>query len=1636
MDFILQSKSMSYENMIRLLNNNEINSHFSSHEIDVIEQCLQGKLPALSSYLITQKIGFIKGLGGHDAKGKAEVLRIDKNSYFRLDSFEIGYEPKLGENYQIPELHVYLTQDDVLSPEIYLDKLKTKLGSKNYRLPDVDLNTYDTVLIINEITQEPFAKITLKDPFYVNDVINNIANDFKTVPSPKIESKIIYERYGFFEGIDNYNAKGIAAVDYEEDEGELKIENFEISQGDDLRVYLAKNEDVAKSGYWTFDSNGNLYVSSGNTDQILRYTSDGTFQDIFVKAKSGGLEGPKDLTFGPDGNLYVSSGNTDQILRYTSDGTFQDIFVNSNKLKTPTGITFGPDGNLYVASSMTDDILLFDSKTGKFLDVFASGGGLSNPIDVSFDLDGFFYVSSGNTDQILRYTSDGTFQDIFVNSNKLKTPTGITFGPDGNLYVISSKTNEIIQNIISNGELLKTKKFVTDDSLALYQPKQLKIFDDKICVNSYLTDDIHCYEEETGKSLGKLRVSFDRSLISRENSVAGPDGELYVSDDLRNEILRYDGITGLFSNVVVKTERDQLSGPSYLTFGPDGNLYVSSDDKILRFDGDHGTFVDVFISQNKAGLSNPQQLSFDKNFLYVSSYDNNRILRYDLNDGDFVDEFIPSRDHGLQDPVGNVLDKKRGIFYVASTDTNKILQYDVETGQFLNEIKLPSIPHGLELGGDALYISMFDTNEVLSYDLNSKQFASLLTTKDGLDGPEGLVFDAKNNTIYVSSSMNNKIIGYDLEKSVGYEIIVAEGNGILQTPQGLSLKDNALFISNHNNNEILRYDLENKILDVFIHDTGDLIRPGGIAFGPYSDIYVINKNNNGVYRYDIQTGSLLSQFAESPFTIEDSNTIGLRSIIFTKDGNYLFASNPVNNEILAYDVKTGKYLDDFFQKNHSLNYPTNLTLTPDGKYVLIINYGDNTISRFTISGEFDKLFLNPGSDGLTELRDIRFGQDGNLYVMGGVYGDIFRYDGITGDFLGVYDNNGYYIGKMTENTLNHNYLLNEIDTRKYNTAIIYDHFLERPYAKINLNDKKDIITPLDIGWNSFMSNFNVVQEPKLKSQEIMKKTGFFIGLDDITAFGQVITKSIGSTSLITLENFSLDYDENQYVSTKSKNMFMAGPNLIACIVSSMLEPICDNSNNSIYLGEFHSNAGDNRYLLKDINLNIHDTIVIYDKTTQSSFATIPLRDYGVLRVSGESFLDWIQHDFAIIPLLAITLIIFPVFFDYTRSIFKILFFAVYFVISKARSSKNPNHFSPIISGKKISILIPAHNEESGIEESIKSALATDYSNKEIIVIDDGSKDNTWAIANSFAKKGLIKLIHRDPAQSSKAAALNHGMNYATGDYVLCMDGDTKLDKNALKNAAQYFDDENTVAFSGNVKILAGDGGVNNLLTKLQTYEYMIAIELGRRFTSLFKILLVISGAFGIFRKDLIKNLHTFDKDTLTEDFDLTLKFRKTRGRIRFIPDSIAYTYCPPTWSMWIRQRNRWAYGQFQTLSKNRDLLRKFTIKDSISFIDMYVLDIVLSLIFPVGLVVLGIIAVILLVGDTLHVLVYPLTFVMSMFLILEFVTFLFATFYSGKFHYLKLSYLVPMMTFFYRPFLRMINLRAYLRAFSNKGSEW
>ena len=1912
---ILSSNDISYAKTIRTISDRtELSTlGLTPNDVSVIEQCLHGSLPTLGSTLVSTKIGFFEGLNGHESKGKSTVVIIENDEYLRLEHFEIGYDPKSGNDFKIPELHVYLGTGNVNSPEIYLDKLKTKLGSKNYAIPDIDLDVYHTVVIYDEIHKEPYAKIKLQNSFLPVDTLMGYADEIKSVPLPKIESSILEEKYGFFDGYEDSKAKGSVEIDYLEDEGTLQINNFEISEGKDLRLYLTQDGLVTKSGYWTFDSAGNLYVSSSNTNQVLRYSQDGTFvdvfvsansgglsgpkdlafdsagnlyvsssntnqvlrysqdgtfEDVFVSANSGGLSGPKDLMFGPDGhlyvnsndnrilrfdgqtgifldsfidsdgrsdldgptgftfdsagNLYVSSSNTNQVLRYSQDGTFEDVFVSANSgglsgpkdlafssdhehlfvtsfltdeilrydasdgafiddlisshdgeiigpnyahfgpdghlyvnsndnrilrfdgqtgifldsfidsdgrsdldgptgftfdsagnlyvsssntnqvlrysqdgtfvdvfvsansgglsgpkdlafdsagnlyvsssntnqvlrysqdgtfedvfvdsVKTPNGLAFDSSGMLYVASSDSDEVILFDGDSGIFIDVFASGGGLHVPFDLAFDSAGNLYVSSSNTNQVLRYSQDGTFVDVFVDSNSVKAPRGLAFGPDGRLYVVSHDASEVIQVSNIADSRSESLPFVSDRSPDLYQPKTLGIHDEKICASNYFTNDVHCYDEKTGKYRGLLAKSFNYGLVARDNSIFGPDGELYVPNNLNGEISKHDSLTGFFSEVVIKTGTDTLRGPSNLAFGPDGSLYVASDDKIFRFNGTNGHFIDVFITKNKSGLDNPQGLSFDDSFIYVSSYDNNRILQYAIGDGTFESEFVPSRDRGLFGPVGTVVDENTGVFYVTSSGGNRIFKYDLNTGSFLNLIDLHSAPHDLISGpNNTLFVSFIgsekEKGEVGLYDLSNEKYSTLLSEEHGLSAPHGLSYDPQNEILYISSNKNHKIFAYDVSAQTYDALIPSEGDGILQHPQGLVLKDNNLYVANSANNEILKYSLDLHTLDVFIRDFSDSMRPGGISFGPDQNLYVINEVDNNIYRYDVEKSGLIDIFtnfdtAETKFALDQTH-IPLRNIIFTYDGRHLFATSPATNQLFTYDAATGELIENFFENSSMLKYPTELALSPDGRYVLVSNYGENTVLRFTTLGQFSDVFLTPGQDGLGSIEKILYGQDGHLYLMGNDPNNLFKYDGDTGTFLGNYDVGSHYLGRLNENLLASKYLLNDVDTEKNDVVVVYDQFSETLYATIDLYDTVDVITPITSMANSFVSAFNVISEPKIQSKDFVKNTGFLIGLNDYDVFGQVKSKSIDHSSLITIENFFIQYDKSAYVSTESGNILTSGPDLIACLISSGSDSTCNDSDNSKELGDLKINAGDNNFLVHNVDLNQYDQIMIYDNISEDAVANIPLRDYGILRISGESFMDWLQHYFPIFPLVSLIVIIFPVFFDYIRTALKTIFFAFHFLHKKSKRLGIGMHYNP-----KITILIPAHNEEYGIQKSIETALNTDYPNKEIIVIDDGSKDNTFHIANSFAERGLIKLVHRDTASGSKATALNYGKNYATGDYVLCMDGDTLLDKNALKNAAKHLSDKDVVALSGNVRILSGDDGVDNLLTRLQTYEYMIAIELGRRFTSFFQILLVISGAFGIFKKSSFTDVYTFDKDTLTEDFDLTLKLRKTKGKIHFVGDSIAYTYCPNNWKTWVSQRNRWAYGQLQTLSKNKNILTsKFPFKDKISFFDMFLLDVILSMLFPIGLAVLGLIVVIMIISDSLHILVYSLTFVMLLFMLSELVIFLFAVLYSGQRSFVRLAYLVPIMTFVYRPYLKMINLRAYLRAYFGKKSSW
>ena len=170
------------------------------------------------------------------------------------------------------------------------------------------------------------------------------------------------------------------------------------------------------------------------------------------------------------------------------------------------------------------------------------------------------------------------------------------------------------------------------------------------------------------------------------------------------------------------------------------------------------------------------------------------------------------------------------------------------------------------------------------------------------------------------------------------------------------------------------------------------------------------------------------------------------------------------------------------------------------------------------------------------------------------------------------------------------------------------------------------------------------------------------------------------------------------------------------------------------------------------------------------------------------------------------------------------------VILKKKSSKiqkNTKH-------PKFSIVIPVHNEGSEIKYPIQAALNTNYKNKEIIVIDDNSTDNTYSTAKEFSDKGLIKLLRKKQFSGSKAAALNYGLLYATGDLILCTDAGALLQVDSLQNAAVHFEDHNINAVVGNNMILSGDEGIVNALTKSQQIEQMYKFNIGRQMSSLSK----------------------------------------------------------------------------------------------------------------------------------------------------------------------------------------------------------
>jgi cellulose synthase/poly-beta-1,6-N-acetylglucosamine synthase-like glycosyltransferase len=279
----------------------------------------------------------------------------------------------------------------------------------------------------------------------------------------------------------------------------------------------------------------------------------------------------------------------------------------------------------------------------------------------------------------------------------------------------------------------------------------------------------------------------------------------------------------------------------------------------------------------------------------------------------------------------------------------------------------------------------------------------------------------------------------------------------------------------------------------------------------------------------------------------------------------------------------------------------------------------------------------------------------------------------------------------------------------------------------------------------------------------------------------------------------------------------------------------------------------------------------------------------------------------------------------------------------------------------LSILAPAYNEGLTIIQNVRSLLSIHYNDFEIIVINDGSKDNSLqklideydlrSVSHVFAeqiKTRRVKAVYKsrnpiykkliviDKENGGKADALNVGVNIASHKYFVCIDVDCILEQDAmLKLTKPFLENSNVrvIATGGVVRIAnsceISDGKIINVklpdkfLPRMQTLEYIRAFLLGRMAWSRMNGLMLISGAFGAFDREIVIKVGGYDHNTVGEDMELVVRMRRYMEennfsyKVAYIPDPLCWTEAPESFKILGRQRNRWTRGTIETLKLHR-----------------------------------------------------------------------------------------------------------------------
>ncbi|MCM0677303.1 glycosyltransferase [Micromonospora phytophila] len=228
----------------------------------------------------------------------------------------------------------------------------------------------------------------------------------------------------------------------------------------------------------------------------------------------------------------------------------------------------------------------------------------------------------------------------------------------------------------------------------------------------------------------------------------------------------------------------------------------------------------------------------------------------------------------------------------------------------------------------------------------------------------------------------------------------------------------------------------------------------------------------------------------------------------------------------------------------------------------------------------------------------------------------------------------------------------------------------------------------------------------------------------------------------------------------------------------------------------------------------------------------------------------------------------------------------------------------------VSIIVPAYNEQAGIVASVRSLACGDHREIEVIVVDDGSTDGTANLAESLGLPN-VRVIRKP--NGGKASALNTGIQYASHEIIVTVDGDTVFERDSVRRLVQPFADPSVGAVAGNVKVANRRG----LLGRWQHIEYVIGFNLDRRLYETLGCMPTVPGAIAAFRRRALLAAGGMSDDTLAEDTDITMAVLRAGWRVVYEERARAWTEAPASLAQLWRQRYRWSYGTMQAMWKHR-----------------------------------------------------------------------------------------------------------------------